>query len=286
MVKPCAPIQRQPLLGIYVTRPLVWQGEATSTFHMAVPRISVITVTYNAASVMRRTLDSVAAQTLDDFEYIVIDGGSTDGTLDLIRAAGGLIDQWISETDRGIYDAMNKGGHRARGDYLYFLNAGDTFCHAEVLQNALSHLSNDPALLVGRVAVTGGRAAHYPVGLETLSGAGPRELFAAHFCHQALMVRRQDWLRSGGFSLDFPHFADFFSAMAVMTSGNVVFAPDLVLANFPLDGVSSNWGSSVVLYREREIIMSRLGFPEGLLGYYIGICRAYLYMIKIKVFGL
>ena len=85
-------------------------------------RLSIITVNYNNCAGLRRTLDSVAAQTCREFEFLVIDGGSTDGSADLLRAGGGFVDYWVSEVDRGVYHAMNKGVQAAHGDYVLFLN--------------------------------------------------------------------------------------------------------------------------------------------------------------------
>lgn len=92
--------------------------------------ISIITATYNSAATLRSTFDSILRQTYRDIDYIVIDGGSTDGTIDIIREYeprfGGLI-RWISEPDHGIYDAMNKGIRMAKGDVVGILNSDDFF---------------------------------------------------------------------------------------------------------------------------------------------------------------
>ena len=88
---------------------------------------SIITVTYNAATVLPPTLESVREQTFRDFEYLVIDGASTDDTLQLVENAGIATTTVWSEPDKGLYDAMNKAIERAQGRYLIFLNAGDAF---------------------------------------------------------------------------------------------------------------------------------------------------------------
>ena len=88
-------------------------------------KLTIITVNYNHCEGLRRTMESVFRQTCHDYEYIVIDGGSTDGSADLLRVSAGRIDYWVSEPDRGIYHAMNKGVARATGEYLLFLNSGD-----------------------------------------------------------------------------------------------------------------------------------------------------------------
>lgn len=104
-------------------------------------RLSLITVTYNAERTIGDTLASVAAQTFEELEYIVIDGASTDGTLDVVRRHEGLVDILISEPDRGIYDAMNKGVASASGDLVGILNSDDFYPDADVLSDVVAAAS-------------------------------------------------------------------------------------------------------------------------------------------------
>lgn len=96
-------------------------------------KISVVTITYNSAATVADTLKSVAAQSHPDVEHIVVDGLSTDGTTEIVRRHGGRVAQLVSERDRGIYDAMNKGLARATGDLVGFLNADDVYADEQVL---------------------------------------------------------------------------------------------------------------------------------------------------------
>ncbi|UFH56395.1 glycosyltransferase family 2 protein [Spirosoma sp. KNUC1025] len=109
------------------------------------PTISIITITYNAERFLERTIQSIVAQQGTDFEYIVIDGASTDGTLDIIRRYKQHITTWISERDQGLYDAMNKGLHRAKGQYVWFMNAGDELHDAQTLPNLLKRIAASSA---------------------------------------------------------------------------------------------------------------------------------------------
>lgn len=102
------------------------------------PLISIITVVYNGEKYLEETIQSVINQTYDNVEYIIIDGGSTDGTLNIIRKYEHIIDYWISEKDNGIYDAMNKGLHLASGEWINFMNAGDTFWKSDSISSILS----------------------------------------------------------------------------------------------------------------------------------------------------
>ncbi len=104
------------------------------------PLLTVITVVFNGAATLEHTIRSVIEQTYRNIEHIIIDGGSTDTTLDIIRKYEGDIDYWVSEKDAGIYDAMNKGIVLARGDYIGMLNSDDYFASASALENIAFHL--------------------------------------------------------------------------------------------------------------------------------------------------
>lgn len=97
-------------------------------------KVSIITINLNKASSLLRTIESVIKQTYSDFEFIIIDGGSTDGSVDVIKKNESRIDYWISEPDKGIYNAMNKGILVSTGKYLLFLNSGDYLCNERVLE--------------------------------------------------------------------------------------------------------------------------------------------------------
>lgn len=105
------------------------------------PLISIITVVYNGEKYLEETIQSVINQTYDNIEYIIIDGGSTDCTVDIIKKYEDRIDYWVSERDGGIYDAMNKGIGLSHGEWLNFMNAGDWFFKEDVLENIFAKTS-------------------------------------------------------------------------------------------------------------------------------------------------
>ncbi|MCQ8105487.1 glycosyltransferase [Methylomonas sp. SURF-2] len=107
------------------------------------PLITVVTVVYNGEKYLEQTIQSVINQSYDAVEYIVIDGGSTDGTLDIIRQYDALIDYWVSESDKGIADAMNKGVSFATGEYIVFINSDDFLYNVNSLEVAASFLDNN-----------------------------------------------------------------------------------------------------------------------------------------------
>jgi glycosyltransferase involved in cell wall biosynthesis len=116
--------------------------------HNSTPLITVITVTFNAGEKLERTIQSVINQTLKDVEFIVIDGGSTDKTTDIIRKYENKITYWISEEDQGIFDAMNKGINISSGQWINFMNAGDCFIENETLARISPYLDRTCADIV------------------------------------------------------------------------------------------------------------------------------------------
>lgn len=111
------------------------KGSVKSTGDYAKPLISIITVVFNGAGYIEKTIRSIIGQSFENFEYIIIDGGSTDGTVDIIRDYESSISYWISENDLGIYDAMNKAQQFAVGDFLWFINAGDEISDMNILMD-------------------------------------------------------------------------------------------------------------------------------------------------------
>lgn len=97
--------------------------------------VSVITINYNNVKGLRRTIESVVGQTSNDYEFIIIDGGSSDGSVDVIKEYASKYDYWVSEPDGGIYPAMNKGVRAAHGEYCIFMNSGDEFYSKDVIEN-------------------------------------------------------------------------------------------------------------------------------------------------------
>lgn len=146
-------------------------------------KISVVTVCYNAVNDIEETILSVINQTYDNIEYIIIDGGSTDGTVDKIKKYTDHISYWISEPDKGIYDAMNKGINIATGDYINFMNAGDCYNSNSVISEMLSHLYGFPTIVYGDTIFkkkSGYEKWEYP----------PLEDIAKNmvFCHQSTFI--------------------------------------------------------------------------------------------------
>lgn len=160
---------------------------------MSTPLISIITVTYNAALTVGRTARSVASQTFTDFEHIVVDGASRDDTIAEARREGVASMRIISEPDRGLYDAMNKGLRAARGEYVIFLNAGDKFHSPETLGEYARAAGEDADIIYGDTVIVDDLGTY----LRPRHHSAPERLDVDSFqrgmlvCHQAFMVRRE-----------------------------------------------------------------------------------------------
>lgn len=178
--------------------------------NMKEPLFSIITATYNAADTVGRTLASVDSQTLADYEHIVVDGASADGTTDLVAGAENPARRMISEPDRGLYDAMNKGIAAATGRYLIFLNAGDKFHSPDTLQLLADAVAREdtPGIVYGQTLIVddAGRT----VGERHLRA--PAELTLKSFasgmlvCHQAFVPLRRI---AGFYNLKYRYSADY-----------------------------------------------------------------------------
>lgn len=117
------------------------------------PYVSIIIATYNVVESLSRTIESIRNQSYENYECIVIDGASTDGTVDLLKQFGNMIDCWISEPDLGIYDAWNKGIKLARGRLICFLGADDCWAHSFSLEEMVNARVNDEDIVSAKVAV-------------------------------------------------------------------------------------------------------------------------------------
>lgn len=169
-------------------------------------RISVVTVCYNAVDLIEDTICSVLKQSYSDIEYIIIDGGSTDGTIDTITKYEERIEKWISEPDKGIYDAMNKGINASSGDYIIFLNVGDAFCTSHIIQNVVNHLLNDQK---GHDIVYGDMIYKYAFGNKYVSSKPLNKIrYDMVFSHQSVFVRTEI-MKERKFNLHYKLAADY-----------------------------------------------------------------------------
>ena len=224
------------------------------------PLFSIITVTYNAASTLPATLRSVGEQTCKLYEYLVIDGDSKDGTADLANASG--IDNLtvVCEPDRGLYDAMNKGLGLAKGDYVIFLNAGDSFHSPNVLQLiADTIMENDyPGIVYGQTQIV--NADRKRIGDRHLTA--PAILTLDSFkegmvvCHQAFIVLRK---LVDNYDTRYKFSADFEWCIRCLQRSHRNCYIDRILIDYLSEGIttSNRWSS---LWERFKIMSFYFGF--------------------------
>ena len=221
------------------------------------PKFSIITITYNAAPVIKPTLDSVIAQTYTNYEYILVDGGSKDDTVAIAKASGIQFAHIISERDKGIYDAMNKGMALATGDYLCFLNAGDAFHAPGTLQAVVDAIAGEkelPDVLYGETAEVDDNRNF--VRMRRLQA--PKELNWRSFkagmlvCHQAFYARREI---APMYDLKYRLSADVDWCIKVMKRAKKMVNVNATVVDYLQNGISLQYHRKSLM--ERFDIMSK-----------------------------
>ena len=222
------------------------------------PKFSVITVTYNAGKVLEDTIQSVVFQTYRNVEYIIVDGNSKDNTLEIVDKYRNRISQVISEPDKGLYDAMNKGILLATGDYLCFLNAGDEFHDNETLQKMVHTLKGKelPDVIYGETAIVD-EEGHF-LHMRRLSA--PQTLTWKSFkqgmlvCHQAFFARRELAVQHP-YDLKYRFSADFDWCIRIMKKAKFLHNTRLTLIDYLNEGMTTrNHKASL---KERFRIMAK-----------------------------
>lgn len=242
-------------------------------------RFTVITVCFNAEQAIGGAIRSLRAQHFRDFEWLVVDGASRDRTLEIVGSISDLNVRIISEPDKGIYDAMNKGVAAAQGDYVFFLNADDAFADENVLSAVAGLLGGPdrPDVLVGRIwhVFDSFRI------LRDFSHLSYHRLLIDSLCHQATFCRRDFLQRSGGFDLQYRMCADYDWFLRAYRAGGRFQFCDQIVANFSADGAHVQRGDIT----RREILQIRHKFL-GDLGYRVTTVWRYLDHYVRKAFGL
>ena len=197
------------------------------------PRVSIITIVYNGISTLEKTIQSIASQTYKNIEYIIVDGSSTDGTVDLIKKYNSKISKWISEPDNGLYDAMNKGIDIATGDYLWFINSGDEIYSPETLtmlftNNPLSDIYYGDTIMIDDQGAEIGKRRLTP----------PSNLTWKDF-RKGMRVSHQSFICStriaSKYNVNFRFSSDFEWCLMALKKADSVCNTNLILSRF-LDG--------------------------------------------------
>ena len=224
-------------------------------------KYSIITINYNNADGLRRTIQSVVSQTYADYEYLIIDGGSSDGSVNAIKDYEDRISYWVSEKDGGIYNAMNKGVKVAHGEYLIFMNSGDVFYNSDVLKNIREEL-HDEDILVGKVFIDDNNNIISPPPQRELS---MYHLFSGSIPHQGtfiktLLQKKYPFDETLKISSDWK----FFLQTIIFDNCNVRFT-NIPVAIYDTNGISSN--SPHAMRTEKDRILSDYLPPRVILDY-------------------
>lgn len=244
-------------------------------------KVTIITITFNPGALLDRTVQSILNQTCTDFEYLVVDGNSSDDTLETIQLLlptfkeKGISLRWISEPDKGIYDAMNKGLRLATGDYVWFVNAGDIIASPNVLEKIVSSISSEemePDFIYGETMIvdSSGRV----MGERRLKA--PKRLTWKSFkmgmlvCHQSMLVKRS---LAPEYDLSYRYSSDFEWTIRCLKKARSIFNTEMVLSHF-LDGGVSKKKMKASLKERFNIMAMYYGWLPTVLRHGWFICRA------------
>lgn len=252
------------------------------------PRFTVIVAVFNAVDTLQQCIDSVVQQTCPHRELIIIDGGSRDGTVDLLEANSGQIDYWISEPDSGVYNAWNKGLARSRGDWICFLGADDFFWDERVLEKlgtALAQLPVEVRLAYAQVMLLGvDDEILFPVG-DSWETARDRFFKGACLPHQGVMHRRGMFEQIGNFDESFRIGGDYELMFRELKSAEAVFVPDIVVAAMRQGGLSSNPSDTVEAMLDIRRAQKMHGRYWPSLFWLGAMTRVYVKLILWKILG-
>ncbi|MEL1255515.1 glycosyltransferase family 2 protein [Flavobacterium sp. DGU38] len=216
------------------------------------PKISIITINYNNTKGLEKTINSIIHQTQRNYEFIVIDGGSTDGGKELIETYSDKINYWVSEPDSGVYNAMNKGIKAATGDFIIFMNSGDTFYENTVLEKVNPLLIDDFDIYYGdnyKVKQNSKRKKTYP---EKLSFS-----FFYNSCinHQATFIRRQLFFDYFFYNEKFKIVADWeFFIYTICVENRPTKYLKMTICNYDFTGISSKKDNKSIADSEKQIV--------------------------------
>jgi glycosyltransferase involved in cell wall biosynthesis len=234
-------------------------------------KISIITINYNDKNGLEKTIESVISQSSKDFEYIIIDGNSTDGSKELIEKNNASVEYWVSEPDSGIYNAMNKGIRAAKGEYLLFLNSGDYLCDNNTIQNVVDSIDEDKDLYYGdAVFMRGGKdeVVTFPDKLSFY--------FFTHnsLCHQASFIKRTLFEEVFYYNENLSIISDWEFMVYCICIKNISYKHiDITVAYYDYDGISSRPNSKSIISLETEIVMNK---------YFSAFLSDYKYITAIK----
>lgn len=216
------------------------------------PKFSIITVNYNNLEGLKKTVESVINQTFQEFEFIVIDGSSKDGSANYIKQNNDLFDYWVSEPDSGVYQAMNKGIKKASGEYLLFLNSGDHFYNDEVLEK--NHLEiKDSDIIYFDLQVVEGDKKFIKIYPNTLSFS---YFVEDTLPHPATFIKKEAFLKTNLYRENFKIVSDWKFFIDAICKYNLSYKRiSKPLSTFYIGGLSSNPENQIIKFKEKEDVI-------------------------------
>lgn len=222
-------------------------------------KLSVITINWNDKVGLEKTMQSVVSQTYSDYEYIVIDGASTDGSLDIIHQYRDQIDKWTSEPDSGIYNAMNKGIQQAEGEYYYFLNSGDFLASEYVFEEIFREERNESFICGNIFWEKNGQLTKDEEYKNRDWVFSLYDIYSGFLSHQAFFIKKTMFDKYGLYDERLKIMSDwklFFIAIGIHREG--VKYIDFDISVYNTDGISSRIGGEVILKEKRLVAKEEL----------------------------
>lgn len=249
---------------------------------MNAPVLSIITVCFRAREQVQMTMESILSQTWTDFEYLVIDGGSQDGTKELLEQSSPLFSkksisfQFRSEPDKGIYDAMNKGTRLASGKWLLFLNAGDLFASTDALEQFFRTPASADILYGDTLCIYQGRTKLYPaLPLEDLT-------YEMAFCHQSAFILRE-LLLEHPYDTTYRVCADHHFFLSMYLKGKTFEYRRLPVSVYEIAGYSDK--NKMLSHKEKHRMQKELGIFHFSLAWLLRECSFYFKQCLKQMFG-
>lgn len=212
--------------------------------------VSIITINYNNLEGLKKTIKSVFEQTYTDIEYIIIDGNSSDGSAEYLESLKNKFNYYLSEPDKGIYDAMNKGIDKVNGNYVLFLNSGDTLYNASVVEEFIKQNPVEDIVYGDAMLLYNDKE---PVRKYMPSNLGGATLFTKTVTHQA-MFHKVNVFENEMYDLRYSMIADwvFYNTVVHINKGSYRYV-NFVVTNYDMSGLSSDKDNAAIIKKERDL---------------------------------
>lgn len=239
------------------------------------PLVSIVTVSYNAVATIEQTILSVLNQSYSNIEYIIIDGGSTDGTVDIIKKYADKITYWVSEPDKGIYDAMNKGIDKVSGELVGIINSDDWY-EEDAFKNVVEKYTYNPkSVFHGNLRLIGDTTKVLKPKFDT-----SKYYYGSFLMHPTMFVPTTLYKEIGKFDIKYRIAADYDLMLRIYHSNYTLHYIDTILSNMRLGGVSDTNIIDGYTEVKQIAIKNNYSFFKVYLIYILKVIRVYYYKLK------